>query len=221
VAFIREQKNNIERLWESALRLQPPPALSEAHLHYVKSMAFEYEASTLYEDGLIQNNIASLFAEGNAFATQSQNEIKTGNTIMDSLISQHSTTVMVQTIQMSQSQVELDYLSNKYGGLLKSVGSLLFSLALETLTASCGSVASGDFMIGYCHVNDSNGIVWNYLHGPRGVGMTVLVDYPNAVGTWQSIQGAPQFSKSSTTPFPVKMNGVFGHAYVFVQQASG
>lgn len=83
LAFIRDQKNNLGRLMENALRLQPPPAFSEAHLHIVKSLGLEYSAFTLYEEGLTQNN-ASLINEGNAFTNQADNEMKTATSILNS-----------------------------------------------------------------------------------------------------------------------------------------
>jgi GH24 family phage-related lysozyme (muramidase) len=118
----------------------------------------------------------------------------------------------------SLTPVELDYLSSKYAGLLSSVGLLLFSINLTTLSTPCGSfgIHNNDFMIGYCFANGSNGIVWNFLHGSRG--FVVLMDYPTAMGTWQSIEGAPQFSKTSTSVLPVKMNGAYGHAYIFLEE---
>ena len=119
----------------------------------------------------------------------------------------------------SLTSVELDYLTSKYGGLLSTTGVLLFSIDLATLSTPCGLFASREFMIGYCYVNNFgvNGVVWNYVSGPRGVGMMILLDYPNAAGTWHYLKGAPQLYEATTDRLPAKMNGVYGHAYVFVQ----
>jgi hypothetical protein len=214
LSALRERKENLKQLTESILRLQPPPAFAEVHAHEVKARLLAYAAIEVFEEGLIQNN-PSLIDEANALLNEATNETKAANDILDSLISQRTTTVMVQTAQTSVVNSVRQYLESKYSGLLDSVGIMLFSLDLATLPTPCGSFASNDFMIGYCFANGSSGIVWNFLHGSRG--MVVLMDYPTAMGTWQSIEGGPQFSKTSTSVLPVKMNGAYGHAYVFVE----
>lgn len=115
--------------------------------------------------------------------------------------------------------MDAQYLETKYPGLLASVGALLFSFNVTTLDAPCASFRSNDFMIGYCYVDyyGSSGIKWNYLQGPPSSGLVVLMDYPTATGTWQSIYRT-QFYQSATSILPIKMNGAYGHAYIFAAQ---
>jgi hypothetical protein len=124
----------------------------------------------------------------------------------------------VSAVIQNTTSSEIEYLNNKYPALMASLGVMLFSIDLETLHTSCGSFASNGFMIGYCYVTryGENGIVWNFLNGPRG--LVVLMDYPTAIGTWHTLEGAPQFYHSMTSVLPVEMNGAYGHAYVFVEE---
>jgi len=153
--------------------------------------------------------------------SQGSNDVKTADSIVTSINPQQKNTTTRPTLP-SLTLAELQYLTSKYGNLLSTVGILLFSIDLATLSSPCGSfgIHNNDFMIGYCYVNryGSSGIVWNYLHGPNSFGFIVLMDYPTAVGTWHSIQGAPNLYKSYTSILPPKMNGAYGHAYVFVEE---
>jgi hypothetical protein len=62
-----------------------------------------------------------------------------------------------------------------------------------------------------------NGIRWNFLQGPRNMGMLILMDYPTRTGTWHSIQGYP-LTMTATTVLPAQVNNVYGHAYIFTQE---
>lgn len=83
ISFVSQQKDNLKVLMESALRLRPPSAFAEAHVHIVNALSLCYSAFTLYEDGLIQNN-PSLITEGNAFVNQATNEFNTATSILNS-----------------------------------------------------------------------------------------------------------------------------------------
>jgi hypothetical protein len=80
--------------------LQPPPILAEVHAHDVKAKLLAYAAIEVFEEGLIQNS-PSLIEESNALLNEATNETKAANDILDSLISQRTTTVVVQTAQTS------------------------------------------------------------------------------------------------------------------------
>jgi hypothetical protein len=83
ISFVSQQKDNLKVLTERTLRLHPPPAFAEAHVHVVNALSLCYSAFTLYEDGLIQNN-PSLITEGNDFVNEATNELQTATSILNS-----------------------------------------------------------------------------------------------------------------------------------------
>jgi hypothetical protein len=83
LAFITTQKDKVGVLLESTIRLHPPQAFAEAHVHVVRAIALLYSAYQLTEDGLTQNNPA-LITEASTFLNQSNNEIETATSILNS-----------------------------------------------------------------------------------------------------------------------------------------
>lgn len=83
LAFITTQKDNLGVLLESTIRLQPPQVFAEAHVHIVRAIADLYSADQIIEDGLTQNN-ASILTEAITFINQSNNELQTATSILNS-----------------------------------------------------------------------------------------------------------------------------------------
>ena len=83
LAFITTQKDNLGVLLESTIRLHPPQAFAEAHVHVVRAIALLYSAYQLMQDGLTQNN-AALITEASTFLNQTTNELNTATSILNS-----------------------------------------------------------------------------------------------------------------------------------------
>jgi hypothetical protein len=83
LAFFTTQKGNLSVLLENTIRLHPPQAFTEAHVHTVRAIADLYTADQIIEDGLTQNN-ASILSEAITFINQSNNEMDTATSILNS-----------------------------------------------------------------------------------------------------------------------------------------
>lgn len=83
ILFITTQKDSLNVLLESAMRLHPPSVFAEAHLHFVKSIALLYSAMQILQDGLSQNS-AALIDEATTFINQANDEVQTGTSILNS-----------------------------------------------------------------------------------------------------------------------------------------
>lgn len=79
LGYIREAKNDLQDLYETASKQNPPKELGEAHLHLLRSLDFAYAAYTLLEDGVMQEDV-SLVEESADFLTLSTDELNAAST---------------------------------------------------------------------------------------------------------------------------------------------
>lgn len=79
LGYIQDSKNDLQNLYETASKQNPPQELGKAHLHLLRSLDFAYVAYTLLEDGLMQEDV-SLVEESGDFLNLSTNELNAAST---------------------------------------------------------------------------------------------------------------------------------------------